>query len=71
MRSEVLFYDARLLKTKIGQYYLCIPKPLETRSGNQAPVFNEIEKSISIGIVALDPQTCFDPSGLITEWDFC
>lgn len=70
---EVLFYDSRLLKTRTGHYYLCVPKPLEARSEDQAPVFNEVQKSKGAGIVALDPgvrtfQTCFDPSGLIAEW---
>ncbi len=50
-----------------------MPRPLEIRSENQAPVFNEIQESMDAGIVALDPgvrtfQTCIDPSGLIAEW---
>jgi len=29
--------DARLVRTRLGHYYLCVPMPLETRSENQAP----------------------------------
>jgi hypothetical protein len=70
---EVFFYDFRLLKIKIRYYYLCVPKSLETMTENQDPLFSEIQESMGVGIVALDPgvksfQTCFDPRGSIAEW---
>jgi hypothetical protein len=72
--SEELVYDSRLIKTKACHYYLCVPKPVEIRSENQAPVFSEVQKSMGASIVALNPgvgtfQTCFDLSGLIAGWD--
>jgi len=68
-----LVYDLRLIKTRTGHYYLCVPKLLEARSESQAPVFNEIQKSKGAGVIAIDPgvrtfNTCFDTSGLIAEW---
>jgi hypothetical protein len=68
-----LVYDSRLIKTRTGHCYLCVPKPLEVRSESQAPVFNETQKSKGAGVIAIDPgvrtfNTCFDPSGSIAEW---
>jgi hypothetical protein len=65
----VQLYDSRLMKTKTGHYYLCVPKLLEIRSENQVPVFNEMQESIGADIVAVDPgfrifQKRFDPSDL-------
>jgi len=67
-----LVYDSRLIKTRTGHYYLCVPKPLEVRREKQAPIFNETQKSKSAGVNAIDPgvrtfNTCFDRSGLIAE----
>ena len=61
-----LKYDSRIIKTKLGEYYLCIPKPLDMRSENQAP-------ESTLGVVALDPgvrtfQTTFDLNSMVTEW---
>jgi putative transposase len=39
-----LVYDLRLIKTRTGHYYYCVPKPLEARSESQSPVFNKIEE---------------------------
>jgi hypothetical protein len=68
-----LVYDSRLIKTRTGHYYLCVPKPLEVRSESQAPIFNERQKSKSAGVIAIELgartfNTCFDPSGLIAAW---
>jgi transposase len=70
-----LVYDSRLIKTRTGHYYLCVPKPLEVRSESQAPVFNETQKSKGTGVIAIDLgvrtfNTCFDASGLIAKWGF-
>lgn len=43
---DKLDYDCRLQRTSSGNYYLCIPRPLNIRSENQAPK----EK-----LIALDP----------------
>jgi hypothetical protein len=64
---EVLLYHSRLMKTKTRHYYLFLPKPVEVRSENQAPIFKEIQESMDAGILALDTgvrtfQTCFEAS---------
>lgn len=46
-----LTYDCRLQKTRLGEYYLCIPMPLEVRGENQSPNWQRIED----GIISLDP----------------
>lgn len=57
-----LKYDARLVRTRLGKYFLCVP--MQAYAGqNQA--CNKV--------VALDPgvrtfQTTFDTDGLITKW---
>jgi putative transposase len=58
-------YDCRLLRTRLNKYYICIPKPLEVASDNQARLQNRV--------IALDPgvrtfQTGYDPSGTILEF---
>ncbi|CAG8798034.1 35873_t:CDS:2, partial [Racocetra persica] len=59
----------RLQKTRLGEFYLCLPMPLEIRGENQAPKWTKIEE----GILALDPgvrtfSTGYSPSGLTIEW---
>lgn len=66
---EQLEYDCRLQKTNLGEFYLCIPKPLEIKSDNQAPEFPTYEE----GIVSIDPgvrtfATAYTPSGYVAEW---
>lgn len=66
---DKLNYDSRLQKTRLGEFYLCIPMPLEVRSENQAPEWKDIED----GILALDPGvrtfcTGYSPSGYAFEW---
>lgn len=61
---DKLDYDCRLQRTSVGNFYLCIPKPLVIRSENQAPK----EK-----LVALDPgvrtfQTGFTDDSEIVEF---
>lgn len=70
---EKLGYDSRLLVTRLGHFYLCIPQPLDVRRETQAPVYSSREELSGAGVVALDPgvrtfQTCYDPSGLVAEW---
>ena len=62
---ESVDYDCKLVRTRLNQYYLCIPMPLETASDNQARQSNRI--------VALDPgvrtfHTAYDPTGAVMEF---
>ncbi|CAG8694434.1 18931_t:CDS:2, partial [Racocetra fulgida] len=64
-----LNHDCRLQKTRLGEFFLCIPMPLEIRGENQAPQWTRIEE----GILSLDPgvrtfSTGYSPSGLVVEW---
>jgi len=66
-------YDSRLIKTRTGHYYLCVSKLLEAERESHAPVFNETQKSMGAGVIAMDLgvrtfNTCFDPSRLTAEW---
>jgi putative transposase len=58
---EDLEHDVRLLKTRMGQYFLCIPIELK----RQPPPSHRI--------IALDPGvrtflTAYDPHGVVSEW---
>lgn len=64
-----LDYDSRLIRTRLGHFYLCIPQPLEVRPENQGPCRSDDHAAV----VALDPgvrtfMTSYDPRGLCTEW---
>ena len=39
---EKLKYDSRLVLNRLGEYYLCIPRPLEIRAENQGPIFQKV-----------------------------
>jgi putative transposase len=72
--STQLDYDSRIKRTRLGYFYLCIPKPLEIRLDSQKPVFKSEKESRGAGVVALDRgartfHTCYNPSGLVTEWE--
>lgn len=66
---EKIDYDFRIVKNRLGEFFICIPLPLEVRSENQAPVIpNPVD-----GIVAIDPGvrtfcSCYSPSGETFEW---
>ena len=65
---DKLYYDCRLQRNRLGEFYLCIPMPLEVRSENQAPQWKGNE-----GIISIDPgirtfATCYSPSGMSAEW---
>lgn len=61
---EVLHYTSRLLRTPLGKYYLCVPKPIKkNNSENQTDV-------VSGSMVFIDPGvktflTGYDPSGKV------
>ena len=63
---ETIETDFRIVRDRLGHYYVCIPRRVAIWSESQAP------KSYH-GVVALDPgvrtfQTCYDADGLVTEW---
>ena len=65
----LIFYDSRLVRTRLGEYYMCIPEPLDIKGENQAPVL----KAGQSGVISLDPgvrtfMTGFDPAGYIYEF---
>jgi putative transposase len=58
-------YDSRLIKNRLGHYYICIPMDL---SNNNQVTYPSIHAT-----VALDPgvrtfMTCYDADGKATEW---
>lgn len=64
---EELEYDSRLIRTRLGEYYLCIPTPLEPRGESQAP-----DQALE-SVVSLDPgvrtfMTAYSADGEILEW---
>jgi putative transposase len=64
-----LGYDSRLIRTRLGEFYLCIPMPLQVRRENQAPLWTGEED----GVVALDPgvrtfMTGYTSTGVGFEW---
>src|SRR5947209_1117368 len=48
-------YDCRLTINRLGEFYLCIPKPLEIKADNQGPKFSVVEEKKGAGIISLDP----------------
>lgn len=66
---EKLEYDSRLQRNRYGEFYLCIPLPLEIRSESQTPKHTMLEE----GIISLDPgvrtfMTGYSPCGDTYEW---
>ena len=37
-----LEYDSCLVMNQLGEYYICIPRPLEIRTKNQGPIFQKV-----------------------------
>src|SRR6185437_10005641 len=67
---EATQYDSRIVKTRLGKYYISISMPLEPKSLSMKlrSQYNVPER-----IIALDPgvrtfQTGYDPSGACFEW---
>jgi len=62
-------YDSRIIRTRLGEYYLSIPMPLQVKSDNQAPTL----QGYSDGVISLDPgvrtfMTGFEANGNSCEW---
>ena len=60
--------DARLIRTRLGRYNVCLPQPLVPRTESQGPPDPERHCTI-----ALDPGvrtfvTGYDPDGRVVEW---
>ena len=67
MLPSILEHHSRLVRTRLGHYYLCVPKPLDIRGESQAP---PEQKHATI---ALDPgvrtfMTGYDADGAVYEW---
>ena len=39
---EKLEHDSRLVLNRLGEFYLCVPRPLEIRAENQGPIFQKV-----------------------------
>ena len=72
---DVLGYDSRLIMTRLGEFYMCIPLPLKVQGDNQAPDLSQHTQGdpLLAGVIALDPgvrtfMTGYDPSGKTVEW---
>jgi Helix-turn-helix domain len=40
-----LDHDSRIVMNNLGEFYICIPKPLEVRTESQGPVFSEVSNN--------------------------
>ena len=71
---DKLDFDSRLIKTRLGHWYLCLPLELEKIDLGENQAKGEIDSCGDIdGIIALDPgvrtfMTGYDPSGKVWEW---
>lgn len=68
-----LDHDCRIIRNKRGEWYFCMPLPLDKRGENQAPQFQQEEIEQGAGVVALDLgvrtfQTTFNNKGEIHHW---
>jgi len=68
-----LKYDSRLIRTRLGAYSICIPKPLEKKDESQVHSCTQEQEAEGSDVISLDPgvrtfQTCFSADGTVTEW---
>ncbi|CAB4434289.1 unnamed protein product [Rhizophagus irregularis] len=57
---------------RLGEFYLCIPKPFELRTENQGPFIVSKEQRRT-RLISLDPgvsmfMTCYSPDGYTASW---
>lgn len=67
---ETLNFDSRLIRNRLGHYYLCLPVTIELRGENQAPEGSACRHST----ISLDPgvrtfTTDNDADEVVSEWD--
>jgi hypothetical protein len=43
-----LDYDSHIVMNRLGEFYICIPKPLDVQAENQGPAFSEISNKCEI-----------------------
>ena len=71
---EKMEYDCRLTINRLGEFYLCIPRPLEINNNNQGPKFSVVEEKKGAGVISLDPgvrtffMTGYNPGDEAIEW---
>ena len=64
---EKLEFDSRLIRTRLGHYYLCIPTNQEIQSDSQAPLeTNHCTISLDPGVRTF--MTGYDADGTLCEW---
>jgi putative transposase len=61
-------YDMRMTMDNLGQFYLCIPQPLELKDDNQVPIDTEYGNILSLDPGVRTFQTGYDPSGKVIEF---
>lgn len=64
---EKLDFDSRLIRTRLGHYYLCIPTLQEIQSDSQAP-FEAKHCTISLDPGVRTFMTGYDADGILCEW---
>ena len=65
---DTLDFDSRLVKTRLGHWYLCLPLQLQMVDLGEKQAKDDVD-----GVIALDPgvrtfMTGYDPSGKVWEW---
>jgi len=68
--AHALNYDCRIVRNRLGQYFISIPRPLKIKS---LPIPLRNPKTVPERIISLDPgvrtfQTGYDPNGAVFEW---
>ena len=69
---ESLPADSRLIRTKLGRFYLCIPQPMVIESTTNAGV-RENQATPAVRVASIDPgvrtfATVYSTNGEVTEW---
>lgn len=69
---HTIAYDARLIRTRLGEWYLCIPEARDDLAhalgdDNQVPAVPEQQRVCSLDPGVRTFQTIYDPSGAVIE----
>jgi putative transposase len=70
---DVLECDSRLIRTRLGHYYLCLPMELKVSGAENQGAAVTVQTACVDGIISLDPgirtfMTGYDASGQAWEW---